>query len=117
MHAEQRRRCPLPITSELAAAPSFTATIAIATATASVSAAADLDATCGQKLLGMANGASIDLDPTPAPGVASLEECKSLCVATLLCEGVLFSNQGQCYRKGDIQVGRCRTDRRFDLYV
>ena len=63
------------------------------------------------------NGAIIDLDPTPAPGVASLEECKSLCVATLLCEGLLFSNQGQCYRKGDVQVGRCRTDRRFDLYV
>lgn len=66
------------------------------------------------------NGADRELE-TPlgsaAPGVSSLDDCKEACLHVRLCEGILYSHQGNCYRKGAITVENCRTSSDMDLHL
>ena len=67
------------------------------------------------------NGAELEIDKprgSAAPGVTTLAACKAACLeARPACEGVLFSREGKCYRKGKINVEKCNTGAQdLDLY-
>ena len=67
------------------------------------------------------NGAEVELE-TPrgssAPNISTLALCQDACQAIWPeCEGVLFSDASQCYRKGAITVEKCHPAIDVDLYT
>ena len=60
---------------------------------------------------------------TPVAGVSSLAQCKASCEDFAAahpdeaCDGVLWNDDGKCFRKRDIDPGMCAFDQNFDLYM
>ena len=59
---------------------------------------------------------------TAVARATTIEACQAACIdvslPTLFCDGVLFDEaRGKCYRKTNIDVGRCAHDPNFDLYI